>query len=176
MRYVARSIALTALVGLSVVAASQASWAKTVIVKEGTKVPLVLREKLSTSTARKGQKVDLLTYQPLVVGGRTVVPKGTPVVGTVTKVIQPSGFGKNARIYLALNNLKGPGGVRLPLDTLKTPRKFKGDTAGAASGAGVLVLGPVGAVGGILVKGKEMVFTPGRPFEAAIAADTPVNL
>ncbi|HEY3282450.1 MAG TPA: hypothetical protein VGN26_09270 [Armatimonadota bacterium] len=104
------------------------------------------------------------------------MPSGTEVWGTISKVIKPSGFGKNARVHGALSNLPVPRGVRVPLNTLKTPRKLKGETGGAATGAGVLVLGPVGAAGGILVKGSDMVFQPGRPFQAEVASDTPVNL
>jgi hypothetical protein len=163
-------------VALGLALSVSAAFGATGVVKRGTPVPLVLKKSLSTRTARVGQAVGLTTHGPLTLAGRVIVPTGTPVPGTITKVVKPSGFGKNARVYVALGSLRSTTGSTIALSTLKTPKKFKGDTGGAAAGAGLLVLGPVGAVGGIFVKGSEMTFAADRPFNAYVASDTSVLL
>lgn len=80
--------------------AAPAAWA--VAVPAGTRLSVRLQESLSSGTATTGQAFTGVLNQPLVVGGKTVAPKGATVYGKVTNA-RPSG------------RLKTPGSLSLRL-------------------------------------------------------------
>ena len=52
----------------------------------GTKLPIQLRQPLSTKNAQPGDPVDAQTSFPIVAGGHMVIPAGTWVQGVVDTV------------------------------------------------------------------------------------------
>ncbi len=80
----------------------------TLIVPADTTIPLVLRNTINSRTARAGQSIYCDSIFPITVGNRIVIPRGSYVKGSITKVVRP-GRGKN----------KGQIGIRF--DTLILP-------------------------------------------------------
>ena len=144
------------------------------VIPAGTKVPLTLKQAISTKTAKEGDAVYAMTSFPVVINDRIVVPSGTYVQGKIlhiqrgghikgraellihfTSLIYPSGY--TVMLPGALENVPGAehattqgseGTVRQDSDTgkkLETAAK----TAGAGASIGGLADGWKGAgIGG----------------------------
>jgi len=77
----------------------------------GTKVPLSLINSVSTKHSTEGDRVYLETVFPVLVNGRIVVPVGSYVTGTVTKVTKPGRVKGRAELYVRFDSLTLPNGV-----------------------------------------------------------------
>ncbi len=137
-------------------------------VPQGTTVSLALESPLSTREAAEGDRVMLTVQDDVWVGTRLVVRKGESVEAIITDVGRPGSFGRSGRISLQFGSVRAVDGKKLDLmpwdrETLQRV----GYAAGAAVG-GVAVLGPVGAVGGIFVKGRHLEYPAGHVLNAAV--------
>jgi type IV secretion system protein VirB10 len=63
--------------------------AKIYLVELGTKVPLSVINSVSTKSAQPGDRVYLESVFPILVDGRIVIPPGSYVAGTITKIQRP---------------------------------------------------------------------------------------
>ncbi len=54
-----------------------------------TRIPLSMINSVSTKNAAPGDRVYLETVFPILVDGRIVIPPGSYVAGTITKVLRP---------------------------------------------------------------------------------------
>jgi hypothetical protein len=79
-----------------------------VVIPRGQALTVRLLESISSRTARPGQSFEVQLAAPVVVDGKTILPKSTPLRGTVV----------SAR---ASGRLHDPGYLRLTLDSIKTP-------------------------------------------------------
>jgi type IV secretion system protein VirB10 len=79
--------------------------AEKIIVPEGTKLPLVLHNAITTRNAKAGDPVYFETIFPVVQDGRIVVPAGTYVQGEVIEAHRPG-------------RVKGTGELRIRLVTM----------------------------------------------------------
>ncbi len=86
-----------------------------VIVPAGTPLVVSLTEELNTSKNQNGDPFRGTLHQAVVVNGQTVLPAGTSVSGTVTRVYTPKA-GK-ARMWLALAQAELPSGAVYNLHT-----------------------------------------------------------
>ena len=130
----------------------------------GTKVPLVLKQALSTKNAREGDPVYAQTTFPVVLNDRIVIPAGTYVQGKISNVKRAGRLKGRAEVLMHFTTLIYPSGytVILPgaLENVpgaeKTSMKDEegtvrqdsqaGEKAGKAAGRGIK-----GAEGGALV-------------------------
>jgi len=80
-------------------------------VEMGTKVPLSLINSVSTKHSAEGDRVYLETVFPVLVSGRIIVPVGSYVTGTVTKVTKPGRVKGRAELYVRFDSLTLPNGV-----------------------------------------------------------------
>jgi len=62
----------------------------------GTKIPLVLKQAISTKNAREGAAVYAATAFPFVVDNRVIIPEGSYIQGKIAHV-ERAGHGKGAR-------------------------------------------------------------------------------
>lgn len=152
---------------LSMVGAA-ASFAQ--VVQKGTEVDLKFAQQVHSQSAHVGDTVRMVVAQDVMVDGKDVLKAGTPVTGVLTKVSKRDHFGKNAQIRIALNPVRVRGGVITlePRDKQNLTGR-RSDTAGAASGGGALLLGPVGLVGGYFVVGKKVNVQVGDPLYTVVA-------
>src|SRR5436305_1979724 len=104
-------------------------------VKKGTDVKLAFDSSLSSNTAKPGDHVALHVTDPVQVDGKTIIPEGAKVKGTVKKVDKRKHFGVNANIQLWLDPVRATNGTTVPLGF----KSKSGDLSrpGTAAGASV---------------------------------------
>jgi hypothetical protein len=136
---------------------------------EGTRIPLSLINSISTKQAVEGDRVYMETAFPVLQNGRVIIPVGSYVAGTVTKVKRPGRVKGKAELYIRFDSMTLPNGVtrdfRARVGSLdgqaseKLDREegtIRGDsnkggdarTVGEAAGAGTSVGAIAGSVAG----------------------------
>lgn len=157
----ARNLALLGMLSIIGAASAQTS------VPQGTEVMLRFEQPVTSKTAKPGDTVKFTIAKDVMANGTTVLKAGTPVTGVIEGVNKRDRFGKNARIRLALNPVNG---VTLePRDKGKPFSGSKTDKAAIASGAGALVLGPLGLAGGYFITGKSVNIKQGDTLRTEVA-------
>jgi type IV secretion system protein VirB10 len=147
---------------------------KTFIVEPGTRIPLSMVNSVSTKTSVPGDRVYLETAFPILVDGRIVIPPGSYVWGTITKVTRPGKVKGRGEFYLRFDSLTLPNGVtrdfrarvsaldgraseELNRDegSIKSEGNKGGDarTVGETAAAGASVGGVVGSISGAPIMG-----------------------
>ena len=84
---------------------------KTFHVETSTRIPLSMINSVSTKTAAPGDRVYLETVFPILVDGRIVIPPGSYVAGTITKVQRPGKVKGRGEFYLRFDTLTLPNGT-----------------------------------------------------------------
>ena len=84
--------------------------AKTLTVPTGTKIPLSLKQAISTKNARQGDAVYAETAFPVAIGGRMVIPAGTYVQGVIDRVQRAGHVKGKAEILMHFTSLVFPNG------------------------------------------------------------------
>jgi hypothetical protein len=95
--------------------AASTSEIKTVTIPAGTKVPLVLKQGISTKNAKPGDHVYLQTNFPYVQDGRMVIPEGTYVQGEITNVQRAGRVKGRAEVMMHFTTLIFPNGYTVTL-------------------------------------------------------------
>jgi type IV secretion system protein VirB10 len=152
-----------------------------IIVPQGSRVLLTLVNELSTKRAQEGDRVYLRTAAPIAAGGRVIIPRGSDVMGSVTRT-KPAGKVKGkGELFIRFDSLILPNGVARDF-TARPPgkegevdggrRTADGGTvmAGAGMGAtvgaitrglgGAAVGGAAGALAGVLMSRRQDVVLP----------------
>ena len=104
-------------------AIAPASNPNSVTIPAGTRIPLSLKQAISTKNAREGDSVYAETAFPFVVNDRVVVPAGAYVQGKIARV-ERAGHGKGrAEILMHFTSMIYPSGytVMLPGSVENTP-------------------------------------------------------
>ncbi len=80
-------------------------------VEVNTRIPLSMINSVSTKNAAPGDRVYLESVFPILVDGRIVIPPGSYVSGTITKVQRPGKIKGRGEFYLRFDTLTLPNGV-----------------------------------------------------------------
>ncbi len=91
--------------------AALASKSRRYVVPEGTRIPLVLINSISSKQSSEGDRVYLSTAFPVLSEGRVVIPPGSYVVGTLTHVRRPGRVKGRGELFLRFDSLTLPNGV-----------------------------------------------------------------
>lgn len=86
-----------------------------VTIPAGTKVPLILKQSISTSTARPGDPIYASTNFPVIVDDKTVLPAGCYVQGVVDEVKRAGRVKGRAEILVHFRTIILPSGYVVPL-------------------------------------------------------------
>ncbi len=148
------------------------------IVPKGTDVRLAFDHDVSSKTAKIGDKVEFHVIDDVVVDGQVVIKKGSAAVGTVTDVAKGRRFGVNARMKIRLDPIAATDGTMVPIAARLKGKMTGGSTdkAAIASGAGALVLGPIGLGIGYFVTGKEIRVKTGDTLTTEVSTNTDVKI
>jgi hypothetical protein len=84
---------------------------KVYLVEPGTKIPLSMINSVSTKSAQPGDRVYLESVFPILVDGKIVIPPGSYVAGTITKIQRPGKVKGRGEFYLRFDTLTLPNGV-----------------------------------------------------------------
>jgi hypothetical protein len=89
--------------------------ASSLTVPSGTKIPLSLKQAISTKNARQGDPVYAETAFPVAIGGRMLIPAGTYVQGVIDRVQRPGRVKGKAEILMHFTSLVFPNGYTVVL-------------------------------------------------------------
>ena len=159
-----------------------------VIIPANTVMKFRFMDELSPAKSRVGDYVRLELANDLIVNNCLVAPAGSLLITEVRDVKRPRMFGIPGEVRLSFNELKPLGPERPPVivgkaseQALKEARRV-GDRgeggivgASAASVAGAALLGPVGLVGGIFIRGNSIRIPEGSVTFVQISGDVPAS-
>ena len=140
--------------------------AESVTVPAGTEIQVRLEQSISTRSGVAGDPFKATLAEPIVIEGKTVIPKDAPVEGRIVSAHESGRLKGVARLRLALQSVEVNGQeYELQTDTFarwggnhkKRNWAFIGGGGGggaligalAAGGKGVLIGGPIGAGAGV---------------------------
>jgi len=97
--------------------------ANAAVIPAGSKVPLLLKQAISTKNAREGDAVYAETAFPFVANDRILIPAGTYIQGKVSRVGKPGRGQKRAELLIHFTSMIYPTGytVMLPGTIENTP-------------------------------------------------------
>ncbi len=124
---------------------------------------IAFTQEMSTKQSRAGDIVYFKSADNLYVNDVLVIPKGANGTGVIKKVVQPGIFGKDGRIDIEFTSIYGIDGTAIPVYVGELAKQKAESIAGAAGVAigGMILLGPVGLVGGAFVKGNSVTIPVG---------------
>lgn len=88
---------------------------KTMVIPAGTKVPLALKQAISTKSAKEGDPVYAETTFPFVVDNRIIIPAGTYVQGRISHVQRPGHVKGRAELLMHFTSMIYPSGYTVVL-------------------------------------------------------------
>ena len=93
------------------------------VIPSGSKVPLLLKQAISTKNAREGDAVYAETAFPFVQNDRILIPAGTYIQGKISRVEKPGRGKKRAELLIHFTSMIYPSGytVMLPGSVENTP-------------------------------------------------------
>lgn len=129
-------------------------------------VKVQLLKTIDSGQAKVGDEVVYEVVEDVVVEGRVVIPTGVRGTATVTEVASAGRLGKDGRVVVDFGRLTSLDGTRIKLrvDETATEKNKSLELAAGASMAGIVLLGPVGLVGGYFVRGKDVKIEANIPF------------
>lgn len=113
---------------------------------------------LNTRTTRSGDVVVFQVSEDIYVDGSLIIAKGAQGTGKIAKVEEAKNFGRDAQIQINFDTVEAIDGsiINTFLGEKAKQENKSLATAAGASVAGMIILGPVGIVGGAFVHGKEV--------------------
>ncbi len=139
-------------------------------------VKIALMSPLDTRTSRAGDVITFQVAEDVYAGGILVMPKGAAGLGKVVKVEPSKNFGRDAKLevtYDSITAIDGNGVDMLLGEKAKEETKSMATAAGA-SVAGMVLLGPIGIVGGAFVHGQDFSVPAGTELFIQVKADSDV--
>ena len=127
-------------------------------VPANTLIKIALVDPLNAEKVREGDTVRYQVASDVIIDGVLLFAKGAPGEGKVTRVKHAKNFGRNAQIDIDFQTTKAMDGTAVDTflgDEAKEEMKQMAMAAGA-SVAGIVLLGPIGVIGGAFVKGKNV--------------------
>ena len=144
------------------------------IVPANTLIKVALVDPVNTKNIKVGDTVRFKVASDVIVNGKLVFAKGEPGEGEVTKVTHARNFGRNAKLEIDFRQTKAIDGTDVDTfvgDEAKEEMKSLAMAAGASL-AGIVLLGPIGIIGGAFVNGKDIDLPEGTELYIQTKADT----
>ena len=123
------------------------------IVPSAAVVGLQIESAVSTERARVEDRVEARVTRDLAVDGRTAIPAGTRVVGSVTLVEQGGKMRERARLGVRFHTLVFADGTELPIRTDPILREGESPSGESTRKIGGAAVG--GAILGAIIGGKK---------------------
>jgi hypothetical protein len=137
------------------------------VIPEGTRITLQLNDYLSTKTNSEGDSFDAVVMIPVYVGDRMVIPKGSVVTGSISRIIRPGRFKGKAVMNLLFQSIKIRGRGQMPIvatlvkvepegnGEISSEGSVRGEGSAGSDIAKVITPGLVGAGIGTLAGGGK---------------------
>ncbi|MEJ2109960.1 MAG: hypothetical protein P8Z37_08610 [Acidobacteriota bacterium] len=88
--------------------------AESVVVPENTRMTLQLNTSLSTKDNQEGDDFDAYIIEPVYSEGRIVIPRGSVISGSISRISRPGRFKGKAVMHLLFQSIQIPGRGKLP--------------------------------------------------------------
>jgi hypothetical protein len=122
---------------------------KPVVVKAGSRIVVTADEPVSSKTSNAGDRFAASLAEPVVVGDRVVIPKGSKATGTVIDAKSAGKFKGNAAVTVALRSVTVHGEeYRLKTTEVTESGKGRGKRTAVGAGGGAAVGAIIGALAG----------------------------
>lgn len=144
---------------------------RSVDVPKETLVKIRLLTEIDSSKNEVGDRIRYRVVDDVIVGGRIVIPAGAEGEGRVTGVQTARRFGQAGRVEIDWGYATTFDGTPVRFSVSTRAAEENQELAVAASVAGLMILGPVGLVGGFLVQGREHVIAVGTEFFVEVDRD-----
>ena len=150
---------------------------ESVVLPKDSLVKIEFTAPLSSRDARPGDPVKFRVADNLYVNDVLVLSKGATGVAEVAKVVQPRSFGRDARIDVKFSHVFSVDGNKVPVYIGKLAKQEAKTAAGAAGATigGMIVLGPIGAIGGAFVTGQSIVIPEGSTTYVQVVEDQTIS-
>ncbi len=145
-----------------------------VTVPKNTLIKVALVDPVNTKNLKKGDAIRYKVAADVIVDGKLIFAKGEPGDGVVTNVKQARNFGRNAKLDIDYKQTKAIDGTYVATfmgEEAKQEMKNLAMAAGASL-AGMVILGPIGVIGGAFVNGKNIDLPEGTEFYIQTKNDT----
>lgn len=130
-------------------------------------------DELHSGRNKTGDRFGFTTVDAVEYQGKVLLPKGTKGKGTILRARARGMFGKSGRLQLDFGEVKLTGGqkVRLVVSKSSDEANERSLVAAGTSGAGALLLGPIGLAGGVFMKGRDVHIPEGATSYLAVKSD-----
>lgn len=128
-----------------------------VTTRENQLIRVELLEKITSETARRGEKVPYRVIEDIKVKNNLIIPKGSRGYVEITQIEEAGKMGKDGDIKIAFPELETIDGTNIQV-AIQEEAKEENETQKLAIGASVLgtaLLGLPGVVAGYFVEGKD---------------------
>ena len=85
------------------------------ILPERTRITLQLNNHLSTKVNSEGDTFTAYVTKPILIGDRMMIPKGSVVTGSISRILRPGRFKGKAVMSLLFQSISIPGRGQLPI-------------------------------------------------------------
>lgn len=143
-------------------------------VPANTLIKVALVDPVNAKNLKAGDVIRYKVVQDVIVNNQLVFAKGEPGEGVVKKVQQAKNFGRNAEVEIEFHKTKAIDGTYVETFLgAESEQEMKNlAMAAGASLAGIVILGPIGIIGGAFVKGKNIDLPEGTEFYIQTKDDT----
>ena len=137
------------------------------VIPQGTRIALQLTDGLSTKLNSEGDTFSAIIREPISVGDRLVVPKGSVVSGSISRIVRPGRFKGKAVMNLLFQSVRIPGHGQLTIvasltgidgeagGTVYSEGRVEGQGSAGKDAAQVVKPGLIGGgIGGLTGGGK----------------------
>jgi len=122
---------------------------KPIVVNAGKEIVITADQAVSSKTSNPGDFFDASIAEPVMVGEKVVIPKGSKATGTVTEAKSAGKFKGNAAITLTLSSVTVHGEeYRLKTSQVTESGKGRGKRTAVGAGGGAAVGAIIGAIAG----------------------------
>ena len=139
------------------------------ILPDGTPIKLRLLNQLDSHTAKNGDEILFAVVNDVVVGGVTVLRRGSTAAGVVTQAEPGKHSGRVGKLSFTINDIKLRNGAKVPVRALNQTSGGVVDVPG-----GLLTVGIVGAF--LLAHGTNAIFPRGTEVTAFVNGDFRLDL
>ncbi|WP_027396821.1 hypothetical protein [Anaerovibrio lipolyticus] len=127
-------------------------------VPANTLVKISLVTPINAKELKKGDIIKFKAAEDVIENDMLLITAGALGEGVVTDVSQAQNFGRDAKINIDFKDMEAVDGTKIDM-TLGEEAKENMEQMGMAAGAslaGMIILGPIGIIGGAFVKGKNI--------------------
>ena len=143
------------------------------ILQDGTPIKLPLLNKLDSHTAKNGDEILFEVVNDVVVGGVTVLRRGTPATGVVTQAEASKTMGRAGRLSFTINDIKLRNGGKVQVRAFN---RTSGENRTGEMIGDMVFMPMVAAPFFLLIHGTNTSFPRGTEITAFVNGDLRLDL